>query len=85
MLTQVKTHQMATTKKGPGTKVTNRAHSKASAHEYCTALDESSKKLGCLMSFKWPQTKPADVSWFQKKLRAHLHIDAQKSSLARQI
>jgi hypothetical protein len=44
------------------------------------------RNLGCLMTFKWPrQTKPADVSWFQKQVRAHLHIDAQKSSLARQI
>jgi hypothetical protein len=38
------------------------------------------------MTFKWPrQTKPADVSWFQKKVRAHLHIDAHKISLARQV
>jgi hypothetical protein len=28
------------------------------------------RNLGCLMPFKWPrQTKPADVSWFQKKVR----------------
>jgi hypothetical protein len=39
------------------------------------------RNVGCLMTFKWPrQTKPADVSWFQKKVRAHLHIAVQLPS-----
>jgi hypothetical protein len=45
-----------------------RAHSKARAHEYCTALDESSKKLGLLDDFQMTTTNKA----CQKKVRAHL-------------
>jgi hypothetical protein len=37
----------------------NRAHSKARAHEYCTALDESSKKLGLLDDFQMATTNKA--------------------------
>jgi hypothetical protein len=37
----------------------------------CFLVPEESSKT-------WSQTNPADVSWFRKKVRRHLHIDAHK-------